>query len=84
LPATPQPAPNEQAGEAEGRFVLMKQQGFIEVVRDGRGNLMLRQSRAYEGDHEIRICRDYFPRFLEALDALRELIADAIHEDEAL
>lgn len=29
------------------------------------------------------IRRDYFPRFLEALDALREPIADAIREDEA-
>jgi hypothetical protein len=62
----------------------MGQRDFIEVARDQHGNLLLRQSRNYEGDHEIRICRDYFPRFLEALDALRELIADAIHEDEAL
>jgi hypothetical protein len=83
LPATAQPAPKEQAGEAEGRFVLMKQQGFIKVVRDGRGNVLLRQGGDYEGDHELRICRDNFPRFLEALDVLRELIAEAIREDEA-
>jgi hypothetical protein len=45
---------------------------------------LLRQNRYHEGDHQLRICRDYFPRFLEVLDALRELIADAVREDEAL
>ena len=61
----------------------MKQRGFIEVVRDRRGNVLLRQGGDYKGDHELRICRDNFPRFLEALDVLRELIAGAIREDEA-
>jgi predicted nucleic acid-binding Zn ribbon protein len=83
-PATAQPAANEEAGEAGGRLVLMGQRDFIEVARDQHGNLVLRQSRDYDGDHELRVCRDCFPRFLEALDALRELIAEAIRKDETL
>jgi hypothetical protein len=62
----------------------MRQQGLIEVVRDRRGNLLLRQSRTHEGDHELRISRDYFLRFLEVLDVLRKMIAEAVREDEAL
>lgn len=81
-PAAPQPAPNEEAGRAEYGFIFMGQQDF-EVVQDQHGNLLLRQSRDYDGDHELRICRDYFPRFLEVLDVLRELIAEAIRGDGA-
>jgi hypothetical protein len=83
LPATEQPAPNEQASEAEDRFVLVGQQDFIEVARDKYGNLVLRQNRLYDGDHELHICRDYFPQFLKALETLHQLVADAIREDEA-
>jgi hypothetical protein len=39
---------------------------------DRRGNLLLRQSRDYEGNHELRICRHHFTRFLESLELLRE------------
>ena len=79
-PATPQPTPNEEAGQAVDR---LGQRDFIEVFRDQHGNLLLRQSRDRERDHELRICRDYFPQFLEALDALRQMIADVISQDEA-
>ena len=85
LPATGrQPAPNEEASEAEDSLVLIRQLCFIEVVRDRRGSLLLRQSRDDEDNHELRVCRDNFPRFLEALDVLRELLTKAIREDEPL
>ena len=83
-PATAQPTPNEEASGAVERLVRMSQRDFIEVRRDQYGNLLLRQSRDDKGDHELRICRDHFPRFLEALDVLRELIAEAVRKDEAL
>jgi hypothetical protein len=66
----------------ENGFVLMRKQDVIGVVWDEGGNLLLRQGRC-GGDHELRICRDYLPRFLETVDALRELIADAIRKDVA-
>lgn len=87
LPATEQPAPNEEASEGsepDDSFVLMGQQDFIKVAWDQHGNLLLRQDRLYEGDHELRILRDYFPQFVQALDALREVIVDAIQKDRAL
>lgn len=64
-------------------FVLMRQQDVIEVAWDQHGNLLLRQGRGLGGEQELHICRDYFPRFLETVDALRELIADAICKDRA-
>jgi hypothetical protein len=87
LPATEQPAPTEQASEADepdDSFVLMGQQDFIKVAWDRHGNLLLCQDRLYEGDHELRILRDYFPQFVHALDVLREVIVDAIQKDRAL
>ena len=83
LSATKRPAPNEEASEREDSFVLMGQQDFIEVAWDRHGNLLLRQDPLYEGEQELRVSRDYFPRFLQALDVLRELIAEAIREGEA-
>jgi hypothetical protein len=62
--------------------MLMRQQDVIEVAWDEGGNLRLRQGRC-GGDHELHICRDYFPRFLETVDALGELISDAIRKDRA-
>ena len=61
-PATAQPTPNEEASGAVERLVRMSQRDFIEVRRDQDGNLLLRQSRDDKGDHELRICRDHFPR----------------------
>jgi hypothetical protein len=61
----------------------MRRQDVIEVVWDDCGNLLLRQGRGFTGGHELHICRDYLPRFLETIDALRGLIADAIRKDAA-
>jgi hypothetical protein len=79
LPITEQPAPNEEASEPDDSFVLMGQQDFIEVAWDRHGNLLL----IYDGDHELRVSRDHFPQFLQALDVLREVIVDAIRKDRA-
>jgi hypothetical protein len=57
---------------------------FIKVAWDRQGNLLLHQDRLYEGDHEVRVFRDYFPQFVQALDVLREVIVDAIQKDRAL
>jgi hypothetical protein len=78
LPLTPNAGPQ---GLPIG-FVQMRQQDVIEVSWDECGNLLLRQGRRLRGDHELHVCRDYFPHFLETIDALRELIADAIRKDE--
>jgi len=83
LSATERPAPNEEASEREDSFVLMGQQDFIEVAWDRHGNLLLRRDPLFEGEQELCVSRDYFPRFLQALDVLRELIAEAIREGEA-
>ena len=63
----------------------MGQQRFIEVAWDRRGNLVLRQNGYGHGHshHELRVSRDYFPGFLEALDELCQLIVDAIRRDES-
>jgi hypothetical protein len=71
------------AGRSPSGFVLVRQQDVIEVAWDQRGNLLLRQRHDLGGEHELHICRDYFPRFLETVDALREMIADAIGKDRA-
>jgi hypothetical protein len=83
-PAAVQPAPNEEPGGAEDGFVLMNQQDGIEVARDQHGNLRLRQNGCGQDYQELRVCRDYFPHFLKALDKLRQVIADAIHEEGTL
>jgi hypothetical protein len=57
--------------------------GVVLIAWDQRGNLLLRQGRDLGGDHELYVCRDYFPRFLETVDALRELIVEAIRKDGA-
>jgi hypothetical protein len=63
--------------------VLLGQQNIIEAAWDKRGDLLLRQSRDDGDDHELRIRRDCLPRFLhDGLDALGQLIADRIREDE--
>jgi hypothetical protein len=64
----------------------MGQQHSIEVAWDRCGNLVLRQNGQGHGHghHELCVSRDCFPRFLEALDELRELIVDAIRRDESL
>jgi hypothetical protein len=74
----PQPTSESEACEADKGFVLMGRQDFIEVAWDPQGNLLLRQDRLYEGDHELRVSRDYFLQFLRALDVLRKVIVDAI------
>ena len=61
----------------------MGQQDFIEVAWDRQGNLLLRQDRLHEGDHELRVSRDHFPQLVRALDVLREVIVDAIRKGEA-
>jgi hypothetical protein len=92
-PAVLQPTSASEACEARKGFVPIGQQDFIAVpigqqdfiavAWDRQGNLLLRQSRLYEGDHELHIGREYFPRFLETVDALRELIVEAIRKDRA-
>jgi hypothetical protein len=62
---------------------LMREEDFVEVTWDQCGNLLLRQGRGSGGDHELHIGREYFPRFLETVDALRELIVEAIRKDRA-
>jgi len=62
----------------------MGQQDLIVVAWDRRGNLLLRQDRLHEGDHELRVSRDYFPQLVRALDVLREVIVDAIRDDGGL
>ncbi len=79
----PHSTANADPNVPENGFVLMGQQDVIEVAWDECGNLLLRQGRRHGGDHELHICRDYFPRFLETVDALRGLIADAIRKDRA-
>jgi hypothetical protein len=81
--ATPHATTNAGPNGPEIGFVLMRQQDVIEVAWDQHGNLLLRQGRGLGGEQELHICRDYFPRFLETVDALRELIADAICKDRA-
>jgi hypothetical protein len=61
----------------------MTQQDIIEVAWDARGSLLLRQRSDLRGQHELQICRDYFPQVLQTIDALRDLIAGAIREDQA-
>ncbi len=71
---------NEKTGLA-----ILSDEAIAGLTRGGSVRnvyLLLRQNRYHEGDHELRICRDHFPRFLEALDVLRELIADAIRKDK--
>jgi hypothetical protein len=82
FPAIEQPI----ASRPDDSLVLMGQQHFIGVALDRCGNLVLRQNgyRRGHSPHELRISRDYLPRFLEALDELRHLIVDAIRRDEAL
>jgi hypothetical protein len=82
-PLPPHSTPNADPNALEIGFVLMSQQD-VEVALDPRGNLLLRQSRGRGGDHELHICRDDLPRFLETVDALRKLIADAIRKDQGL
>jgi len=82
--ATPHATTNAEPDRLEIGFVLMRQQDVVEVAWDQRGNLLLRQGCGLGGDPELHICRDYFPRFLETVDALRELIAEAIRKDRAL
>jgi hypothetical protein len=81
-PGIPQPTSESEACEADKGFVLVGQQDFIEVAWDRQGNLLLRQDRLYEGDHELRVSRDYFLQFVRALDVLREVIVDAIRKGE--
>jgi hypothetical protein len=52
---------NAGRSRLETGFVLMGQQDVIEVARDERGNLLLRQHSDLRGEHELQICRDYFP-----------------------
>jgi hypothetical protein len=73
---------NAEASAAKNGPVLLGQQNIIEAAWDKRGDLLLRQSRDDGDDHELRIRRDCLPRFLHGLDALRQLIADRIREDE--
>jgi hypothetical protein len=82
FPATEQPI----ASRPDDSLVLMGQQHLIEVAWDRCGNLVLRQNGYGCGHshHELRVSRDSFPRFLEALDELRQLIVDAIRRDESL
>jgi hypothetical protein len=84
LPTAAVPPASEEAGEVEGSFVLVAHQDLIEVAWDERGNLLLRQDRYYDGDHELLINRDYFPRFLAALNVLREAIEEAMRQGEAI
>jgi hypothetical protein len=80
--AISQPTFESEACEDDNGLVLMGQQDFIALAWGQNGNLLLRQNRLYEGDHELRVSRDYFPRFVKALDVLREAIVDAIRRDE--
>ena len=57
--------------------------GVVLIAWDQRGNLLLRQGPGLGGDHELYICRDYFPQFLETVDALREVIMEAVRKDRA-
>ena len=82
-PAVLQPTSESEACEARKGFVPIGQQDFIAVAWDRQGNLLLRQSRLYEGDHELRVSRNYFPQFVRALDVLREVIVDAIRKGGA-
>jgi hypothetical protein len=61
----------------------MGQHHFINIAWDRHGNLLLRQDGIYEADHELRVSRNYFPQFVQALDVLREVIVDAIRKDKA-
>jgi hypothetical protein len=81
--ATPHATTHAEPHGLETGFVLMRQQDVVEVTWDQRGNLLLWQGRGLGGDHELYICRDYFPRFLETVDELRELPVDAIRKDRA-
>ena len=81
--ATPHATTSAGVSGLQNGFVLMTQQDIIEVAWDARGSLLLRQRSDLRGQHELQICRDYFPQFLQTIDALRDLIAGAIREDQA-
>jgi hypothetical protein len=83
LAATPHATANAGLRGLQTGFVLMTQQDFIEVGRDEAGNLLLRQRSDLRGEHELQINRDYFPQFLQMIETLHKLIADAIREEQA-